>query len=796
MDFREYVGIIRTGVLFAFPLSNNDTILPVNQSPVISAISRSNMTCRTPLRPTAQEDWNNDDAFDFNDQAESAVPRIPSSLVKPNLNITSCDGRTVRMLSANASRSVHTPARTTYIDGGERSMDGIMGSSSSGSVATAKSRYADMADLDMMDGEDVEYPTIKGLKTERMASASTSKYGNGRSSVQAQVTGTALGGKAYITRLGSAGSRSNVRKHDSEMGEDLEWGQSTAPLSSKPSASADLRNKLNLRLAKQHSGMTRNQEDNWDDFDAGFDSDEEDDRKQSTLKAGTITYQDVMKSKLVDQGQPSTRPETVLGDADDMEDGFQLPLTLQHLKLIPRSPQSAVLRHRSSRSSLASAATGQTSDWDNIGTPANARAGGTSSRTASSVIPGTDQSEVDDHPAGTRSGLDRDAEEDLEDGLELPVPSFFSNGRARELNKLLDRKRKPGASSGPPSSIQTSHGSGTIRHSSSLMKPTLSSSAKLKYAPHAQDPLEDHLEDGLILEDERTELTHGRLARIRQSRATTGTPTGPRNAAGGTLKRGFISGRQKVESAGDMRPPSRPVSGSNGLLATLSNARIYQANVVSPGFPHPSSANTPSGLRHRTSHSRLRDAPSSSSFGKRQSMSSLRDMAKLHEATGSSSYHPAIPTAPSYTAQTAASAARSAGNPRKSSTETDWPNMDRSRTPSERSYGVRSASSSMNSRTGRPRAPIPSSFTQQSISDESSSFAPSAFPMDNKLRKSAGFKTYGDGTELDGIEDLQVDRAKEGMVKLPKGTSSAGGSLSRLAGQQLGLGRPPRSLRE
>jgi hypothetical protein len=324
----------------------------------------------------------------------------------------------------------------------------------------------------------------------------------------------------------------------------------------------------------------------------------------------------------------------------------------------------------------------------------------------------------------------------------------------------------------------------------------LSSSAKLKYAHHAQDQLEDHLEDGLVLEDERTELTHGRLARIRQSRATTGTPTGPRNAAGGTLKRGFISGRQKVESASDMRPASRSVSGSNGLLATPSNARIYQANAASPAVPPSSSANTPSRVRHRTSHSRLRDAPSSSSLAKRQSMSSLRDMAKLHEATASSSYRPAIPTGPSYSAQTAASAARSSGNPRKSSAEFDWPNLDRSRTPSERSYGIRSASSSMNSRTGRPRAPVPSSFTQQSIPDESSSFAPSAFPTDNKLRKSAGFRTYGDGTELDGIEDLQVDRAKEGMVKLPKGTFSAGGSLSRSAGQQLGLGRPPRSLRK
>lgn len=750
------------------------------------------MASRTPSRPTAQDDWSNDDYFEFNGQQQPVAPRTPSSLSKPNLNVISCDGRTVQMLSANANRSVRPPARTSYGNVGEESADGIMGSSSSGSGFTARSRYADMGDLDMMDGDDVEYPTIKGLETGRTSSTTAAKYGNGRSAVQAQVTGTALNGTAFITRLGSAGSRSTIKKHDAEMNEDLDWGDRAIPSSSKRSAATDLKNKLNLRLAKQQTGM-RNQEDNWDDFDAGFDSDGEDDRKQSTLKAGTITYQNVMGTKLADQKQPPTQPGNIAGEGDDMEDGFQLPLTLQHLKLIPRSPQSAVLRHRSSRSSLASAATGQTSDWDNIGTPANARASGTSSRAASSVIPGTDQSEVDDHAAGARTELDRDAEDDLEDGLELPVPSFFSNGRARELNKLLDRKRKPAVLTASSPNIQTTYPSGTFKPFSTLMKPTLSSSAKLKYVPLAQDQLEDHLEDGLVLGDERTELTHGRLARIRQSRSTTGTPTGPRNAAGGTLKRGFISGRQKVESASDVRPPSRTISGSNGLRATPSNARINQASPSSPALPPSSSANTPSRLRHRTSHSRLGDAPSSSSLGKRQSMSSLREMAKLHETTGFSVYHLPIPSAPSYTAQTAASAARSAGNPRKGSGDSEWPTMDRSRTPSERSYGIRSASSSMNSTTGRSRAPIPPSFTQRPISDESSSFAPSPFPIDNKLRKSTGFRSYGDGTELDGIEDLQVDRAKEGMVKLPKGTlPSTGGSVGRSAGQQLGLGRPPR----
>ena len=307
----------------------------------------------------------------------------------------------------------------------------------------------------------------------------------------------------------------------------------------------------------------------------------------------------------------------------------------------------------------------------------------------------------------------------------------------------------------------------------------------------------------MVLQDERTELTHGRLARIRQSRATTGTPTGPRNAAGGTLKRGFITGRQKVEasvqkgdSLGRQYNPTRSVSGSNGLLATPSHSRTYTSTPSSPA-PHAlpsSSANTPNRLRHQKSHSRLGRAPPSPSLGKRQSMSSIREMAQLHEATGFSTYYPptAVTNAPSYSAQTAASAARAAGKTRTSSTESEeWPSRAPSRTPSERSLAPRSASSTLNSGSGKMRPPIPTAFTHDALTDKS---APA---VTSRLRKPHATRAYGNGTELDEIEDLQVDRAKEGMVTLPvAGYRSAGSSLGRSAGQHLGLGRPPRSNRK
>lgn len=784
-------------LVVAIPLSSYTFVLLSYQSLKSGdrLIKSANMSLPAAVHHPTLEDWSNDDDFDFDDFDAPSASSGP--LLKPRLNITSSEGRTVKMLSVNAgSRNSDWQSRTTCGPDADVSSGGIVASASSGSSLARRSKNVDIGDLDLMDDDDDGYPTVKRQPARPILSTN----GHGKSSIHAQVTGTALDGRAYITRLGSAGPQKNVKQQDPDVCEDLDWGNKGDHASSARLDVMDLKNKLDFRLAGQRSNATIKQND-WDDFDAGC-NDEDDDARQATLKAGMVTYNHISKHPEL-KSTPVPRGNALEED-ENMEDGFHLPLTLQHLKLITRSPQSSspVLRHRSSRSSLASATTGQTSDWDNIGTPGNARTraqgspSGISSRASSAVIPGTDQSEVDDR---YRAGDVHQSEDDLEDGLELPIPSFFANGRTRELNRLLDQKRKPGLSRESESGKEPRYSSGTEKLSSTLMKATLASAAKFKGLPIAQDQLEDQLEDGLVLEDERTELTRGRLARIKQSRATGGTPTGPRNAAGGTLKRGFITGRQKVEptmqkgdSLGRHHNGSRSASGSSGLLATPSHTRTYTST---PSLPTPhavaSSANTPHQLRHQKSHSRLGRAPPSPSLGKRQSMSSIREMAQLHETTGYSTFHPPTPViiAPSYSAQTAASAARAAGKIRKSSTESDeWPSRPGSRTPSERSLAPRSASSTINSGSGRLRAPIPAMFAHD-ITDESASAT-------SRLRKPHMARAYGDGTELDGIEDLQVDRAKEGLATLPVRTRSAGNSLGRSAGGHLGLGRPPRPHRK
>lgn len=749
------------------------------------------------------EDWSNDGDFVFENSDTHVLAPIST---KAHLHPPATLSHAFKTVSPNVQPFNRTINPRAMDQSGSGDSSGVVASSSSGngSAFTAGSRYADMDDMEVMDDEaDDGYSTIKGLDARSSSSRSTLGHANNGSTVQATVTGTALDGRAFITRLGTTNSRTRIAQPEPELEEDFDWDEDAQQVNSTPLAVTSLQEKLKLRLGNQHSVDVKREAADLDDFGFDDDSDVGEEARQTTLKAGTITYQAVAAQARSQMGSPAIQKTKLALEEENMEDGFQLPLTLKHLKLVSRSPQPAIIRHRSSRSSLASAATSRsTSDWDNIGTPGNARTrtpddrSETSSRTSSVVIPGTDQSETDQHPLD-RAEQELETDDDLEHGLELPTPSFFSGGRARELNRLLDQKRKPEKSSDGP---------GAQRISSNLSKATSSSTAKYKYVNQAQDRIEDHLEDGLVLQDERTELTHGRLARIRQTRANTGTPTGPRNAAGGTLKRGFITGRQRVEPTGrdtDLArtsQPSRFATSSSGP-ATPSRSRTPRTLATSPppnaaNMPSDLVSATPSRLRHQKSHSRLGQPPPSPSLGKRQSMSSLREMANLHETTGYSTYHPPVPNAPAYTAQTAASVARSTGKIRNSSTGSDEWGTTRSRTSSEHSSTVGSTPSTGANRTVKPRPPLSSAFAPDKRADYTSSSRLTG-PIVHQLKTPRSHILYGDGSELDAFEDLQLDRAKEGMLKVPKGSSGTGhGSLGRSAGSQLGLGRPPRSGRK
>ncbi|KAJ9116937.1 hypothetical protein QFC22_004595 [Naganishia vaughanmartiniae] len=762
-----------------------------------------------PHTDDSHEDWSNDGDFVFDSNDTRCDPGLVTTSTKAHLRPPTLS-HAFQTVSPNVQSSSRTVKPRAMDQPGSGDNSGVIASSSSGngSTFTSGSRYADMDDMDMMDDEaDVGYSTIKGLDARGPSSQGTLSSVNGGLTVQAKVTGTALNGRAFITRLGSTNSKIRTSQPEPELEEDFDWDEDVQQVKSTPLAVTSLHEKLKHRLAHQHTDNIRPGSADLDDFDFDDDSDVGEEARQTTLKAGTITYQAVVAQARSQMGSPLIQKPKLTHEEEDMEDGFQLPLTLKHLKLVSRSPQPAIIRHRSSRSSLASAATSRsTSDWDNVGTPGNARTrtpderSEASSRTSSVVIPGTDQSETEQHPMD-RAEQELETDDDLEHGLELPMPSFFSGGRARELNRLLDQKRKPELSLNRASEGELNEGSGNQRGSLNPWKPTLSSTNKFKYVIQAQDRIEDHLEDGLVLQDERTELTHGRLARIRQTRANTGTPTGPRNAAGGTLKRGFITGRQRVESIGrkdlvQSLQPSRSATSSSSLATPLRSRTARPTSPPTNAFiPPPDVASTtPSRLRHQKSHSRLGQPPPSSALGKRQSMSSIREMANLHETTGYSTYHPPVPSVQSYTAQTAASAARSSGKIRNSSTGSDEWGTTRSRTSSDHSSTVRSTPSTGANRTVKPRPLLSSAFAPDTRADHASSTRSPSVLIAHQLKTPRSFRPYGDGTELDTFEDLQVDRAKEGMLKVPKGSSGAGsGSFGRSAGLQLGLGRPPRS---
>lgn len=754
------------------------------------------------------EDWSNDGDFVFDNNDTQCHPVPLTTRSKTHVRPSPTLSHAFKTVSPNVRPYSRTINPRAVDQSGSGDSSGVVASSSSGngSAFTASSRYADMDDMELINDEaEGGYSTIKGLDIRGSSSRSTLNSVHGGSAVPAEITGTALNGRAFITRLGSTNSRTRSSQPEPESDDGFDWDGDVQQADSNPLAVTSLQEKLKRRLANQQPDVAKRESGNLDDFDLDDDdSDGGEEARQTTLKAGAITYQAVAAQARSQMGSPAIQKTKLAHEEENMEDGFQLPLTLKHLKLVSRSPQPAVIRHRSSRSSFASAATSHsTSDWDNIGTPGNARTrtpddrSEGSSRASSVVIPGTDQSETDQQPVN-RAEQEMETDDDLEYGLELPMPSFFSGGHSRELNRLLDQKRKPKMSN---------ECSETQPGPSSFAKPTLSSTAKFKYMNQAQDRIEDHLEDGLVLQDERTELTHGRLARIRQTRANTGTPTGPRNAAGGTLKRGFITGRQRVESTSRVTDssqtlqPSRSAGSSSGL-ATPSRPRTRRTSATSPPTFSASittdlASATPSRLRHQQSHSRLGQPPPSPSLGKRQSMSSIREMANLHETTGYSTYHPLVQNVPSYTAQTAASVARSTGKIRNSSTGSDEWGTTRSRTPSEHSSTVRSTPSIGANRTVKPRPLLTSAFVPDMRADHTSSTRFPSVPIPHQLKTPKSHILYGDGTELDSIEDLQLDRAKEGMLKVPKGSSGAAyGSLGRSAGRHLGLGRPTSSGRK
>ncbi|KAF9229151.1 hypothetical protein BS17DRAFT_792136 [Gyrodon lividus] len=485
--------------------------------------------------------------------------------------------------------------------------------------------------------------------------------------------------------------------------------------------------------------------------------DEDDDEGVSTIKVAELA------STLKAFAKPPPTPID-----EDFESAFALPSDLTQLSLAPLP-----LSHRSSKNSLEWGDRDQTSSSQSSDAYSTLGfADGSSSNSASSIsLPETEESECDEY------------ESEL-DGLVIPSGLFETGQSGKHLKKILEMKKKA---------------------------PITDQRTKVS----SPDP-EDDFEMGLVIEDD-DDFSPSRLISAKQThRHATRSKSAPARALIPTRP----PSRLKADRA--KSPVNPPISSARQLQ------RIKLSSSPPPRHPAPTRAQTykealsvapptptitflspkPGGLRGQKSHSGLK--PPTPPSTQRKQLTRKASLSSLMEASSSQASGSGIaPTAgPStklarYEAPTAASRAKSHTNstsrihaldfivpPTRPSTPSSNPVALRLTMPTSMRMKSRPALSSVfpgpsiaNTSaivplppTNRaispvpPRPPSTTSLRSQATHNQTPLLPSSSAPK--LLRRPKRQRTYGDGTELDGFDDLPTDREKEGKFRVqPKATS-------------------------
>ncbi|KAF9270086.1 hypothetical protein L218DRAFT_12023 [Marasmius fiardii PR-910] len=482
--------------------------------------------------------------------------------------------------------------------------------------------------------------------------------------------------------------------------------------------------------------------------------DEDDDEGVSTIKAATIMPK-----------PPQPKHQDPIDE--DFEDGFSLPSDLTRLSLAPLS-----LNHRSSKNSLEwgdkdQTSSSQSSDaYSSLGFADASPSSNSTSSASSASLPDTETEDEDD--------------DDYFEGLIIPSEIFESGHGGRKLNKILEQK-----------------------------KMTFANEQVKVVSP---DP-EDDFEMGLVIDDD-VDLSPSRLLHSAQQQ----------KAKGAYNQRSRSLPTQRPNSS--LRPPSRlkldraksPVNPPPSSARQLQKLRLSP----SPPLPPPTRSQTfqpfsqtlspsttsfltpkPGSLRGQKSHSGLKPPtpPPTRKITRKASLSSLMDKSQS-QASGSGSTSN-ISTKARYEEPTAASRAKT----QRSATSRFKVPPTRPSTPSSNTAALRLTMPTVPART-RPAlsslwgAPPPSPAVPSPIFRNTSSPLPrppsslsskssratlaSPPPAPKVLRKPRRARTYGDGTELDNIEDLPTDRDKESRFRVqPKGYGN------RIPGGTYSAPKPP-----
>ena len=485
--------------------------------------------------------------------------------------------------------------------------------------------------------------------------------------------------------------------------------------------------------------------------------DDDDDEGLSTIKAAAST----IKASVFPNSHPDTQTPSI---DEDMESAFALPSDLTQLSLAPLG-----LNHRSSKNSLEwGDQTSSSHSSDTYSSLGIADASPSSASATSASLPDTES--------------DCDEDDSELDGLIFPAV-FESGSAGKHLKKMLELKKK----------VQIQEGGIKV------LSP----------------PAEDDFEDGLVIDDE-ADLSASRLMqKTQQSRPFARSKSAPARPA--ALAR--PSSRAKLDRAkSPIFPPQssarqlQKLQGSSSPSPPPKPSRSQTYREPPPPLPSTSFLSPkPGSLRGQKSHSGLSLKPPTPPSTQRKltrkaSLSSLMETSQsqalgsgLPPTAGSSSNKLAryeIPTAASRAKSHTNSTSRIHGldsivPPTRPSTPSSNPVALRLTMPTSMRTKLRPALSAVfpapspSSAGGSaarapsplpPRAPSrpPSSLSlrsrsRQSLNTPTNVLAPSS-AAPKVLRRPKRQRMYGDGTELDAIDDLPTDRDKEGQYRVvPKG---------------------------
>ncbi|WWC88246.1 uncharacterized protein L201_003152 [Kwoniella dendrophila CBS 6074] len=801
----------------------------------------------SPIPPPAgafvpSDDWTEDPSFDLSPSAHHlALPASPSS----SSTASSTSHRSHSSIS-NTRQHTQSPLRQLYTGLGK----GTIKLKKREDIEELLGFDNDDDDFDLPEGDlplQSKVPIHHHSNRPRSSTSSSTS-----SSITRTIIGNGSTGIGTITKLGSTPkppimqgtvkARALALEKSWEADVDFDDIPTTNNMPTTKSEPQIL--KLNKYIDKSSSikrltlspptrkGFIMPSADALDDLGFDLDQDEED---QATLKAGATikamlppprqrnpsTIKSSSSSSKLNNIPPPKRPSTPPNQDQDnieLESDFALPLNLTNLTLATQAPRESRRKSNKPRSSNASTAT-NTESWDSPnsnhkkswGWGSEDSPGGssnlhkrrseTSATSISDALPET-PNDSDRNSKFKKQILiepdqnDLDLEEDdMENGLVLPSPTFFSNQRSKELNSILDKKRKPQFAPLPNQQNQLNNVRGA----------TIDDSFK-QSGKHR----DDSFEDGLVLDEPGVELSKHRLKEKKRARdkfPSSSTSTiksrgnGSSNLISGTTKsvakeREKAWDKQREQGRGRITPlPTTTTAAnnqgvrertqsslglssfrSNSASATTSHLKEDNKRVDSPTLtgrekesmrsrsghlhtmlppPIPSSSSshassstltagnqvqapisTPSSrLRHQKSHFHLGGSGSitqqSPSLNRKQSLASLQDAL----ADRSSSMTPSTDnvSTPRYHNSTSRLTMPTSSSKAKT------------RPPIHSIFPTHTPQSSASS----------ASFTNPSSSSKYSYNAHEGVKrMVDMPRRN---KNWGDGSELDGIDDLSID---------------------------------------